>query len=111
MNRKDDAHRRALEAADRAEELRQRHAALVGGEAPTPANVDRAMQAAEQARVHDEEAHRNAANAHRRAAEAHRSAADVLDTYGAHDRAEQHRRDADVDDAGADADEEKGSGE
>jgi hypothetical protein len=95
---------RSRTAGARASELKERLARLRAGERTSATDLARAVEAAEQARASNTRALEDASRAHTSAATAHRAAALAMDAAGQPDRAADHLRLADADDAAAAAD-------
>ena len=108
--RGEEAAKRAGAALARAQELADRLTELHEGRPTSQASYERAARSAHEAVDHAVVALRKAAQAHHRAADLHRRIADLLDKLGQPDRAAEHRRLAEVDDAEGDADEAGASG-
>jgi hypothetical protein len=96
-SRGEQAAERARLALARAQQLATRLTELRDRGAPSPASIEQAVRSANEALDHASLALRQAAEAHHRAAEVHRRVADLMDQLGQTERAEEHRRLAQLD--------------
>ena len=108
--RGEQAAKRAGAALTRAQELADRLTELHEGRPTSQASYEHAARSAHEAVDRAVLALRQAAAAHHRAADLHRQIADLLDKLGQPDRAAEHRRLAELDDAEGNADEASASG-